>query len=253
MPTTRSKIPRILFIIFELPMSKLAVLDDLLERYYQLNYHKQPELQRRLQDVQLWQKQRMQHTHAQQFAEKQNVLMSEYFLNRLYGGPDFDALAEQIARLTRYAHKAEKLIPDNAVKTGTHAIELAIFAVQLDEQVAQQLLEDYHPTEALNDEIMRVTYLKLDQGSARLKQLDMLDQLGAHLDKYMHSFIVQTAFKMCKGTAEKYRFDVMYEFMQEGFQAMKPLKSAEKFVRDFTTMERSIIERVHAGDPNPFR
>ena len=34
--------------------------------------------------------------------------MSEYFLNRLYGGPEFDALAAQIERLLKYAHKAEK-------------------------------------------------------------------------------------------------------------------------------------------------
>ena len=179
-------------------MSKLAALDDLLELYYQLNYHQNPDIFRRLQDVQAWQKQRMQATHSKQFAEKQNVLMSEYFLNRLYGGPDFDALAEQIARLMKYAHKAEKLIPENAVKTGTSGVSLAILAVQLDEQVAMQLLEDYHPHEALNDEMMRLTYLKLDQGQSRLKQLDLLDQLGFSLDKYMRSFMVQAAFKMCK-------------------------------------------------------
>lgn len=233
-------------------MSKLAALDDLLELYYQLNYHQNPEIFRRLQDVQAWQKQRMQATHSKQFAEKQNVLMSEYFLNRLYGGPDFDALAEQIARLMKYAHKAEKLIPENAVKTGTSGVSLAILAVQLDEQVAMQLLEDYHPHEALNDEMMRLTYLKLDQGQSRLRQLDLLDQLGFSLDKYMRSFMVQTAFKMCKGAASKYNFDIMYEFMQNGFLAMKPLKSAEKFVKDFTAVERQIIHKVHAGDPHPF-
>lgn len=233
-------------------MSKLAALDDLLELYYQLNYHQNPEIFRRLQDVQAWQKQRMQATHSKQFAEKQNVLMSEYFLNRLYGGPDFDALAEQIARLMKYAHKAEKLIPENAVKTGTSGVSLAILAVQLDEQVAMQLLEDYHPHETLNDEMMRLTYLKLDQGQSRLRQLDLLDQLGFSLDKYMRSFMVQTAFKMCKGAASKYNFDIMYEFMQDGFLAMKPLKSAEKFVKDFTAVERQIIHKVHAGDPHPF-
>ncbi|MCT8088587.1 hypothetical protein H0920_00565 [Acinetobacter sp. C_4_1] len=233
-------------------MSKLAALDDLLELYYQLNYHQNPEIFRRLQDVQAWQKQRMQATHSKQFTEKQNVLMSEYFLNRLYGGPDFDALAEQIARLMKYAHKAEKLIPENAVKTGTSGVSLAILAVQLDEQVAMQLLEDYHPHETLNDEMMRLTYLKLDQGQSRLKQLDLLDQLGYSLDKYMRSFMVQTAFKMCKGAASKYNFDIMYEFMQDGFLAMKPLKSAEKFVKDFTAVERQIIHKVHAGDPHPF-
>jgi len=234
-------------------MSKLAALDDLLELYYQLNYHQNPEIFRRLQDVQAWQKKRMQSTHHKQFAEKQNVLMSEYFLNRLYGGPDFDALAEQIARLMKYAHKAEKLIPENAVKTGTSGVSLAILAVQLDEQVAMQLLEDYHPHEGLTDEMMRLTYLKLDQGQHRLNQLDLLDQLGFSLDKYMRSFVVYTAFKMCRGAASKYNFDVMYEFMQDGFLAMKPLKSAEKFVKDFTAVERQIIHKVHTGDPHPFQ
>lgn len=234
-------------------MSKLAALDDLLALYYQLNYHQNPAIFQRLQDVQAWQKQRMQRTHAKKFAEKQNILMSEYFLNRLYGGPDFDALAGQIARLMKYVHKAEKLIPENAIKTGTSGVALAILAVRLDEQVAMQLLQDYHPNEALTDEMMRLTYLKLDQGQQRLEQLDLLDQLGKSLDKYMRSFVVYTAFKMCKGTANKYHFQIMYEFMQDGFLAMKPLKSAEKFVQDFTAVERQIIHKVHAGELAPFQ
>ena len=57
--------------------------------------------------------------------------MSEYFINRLYGGPDFDALAGQIARLMRYAHKAEKLIPENAVQLGAAWLigELLLFFI----------------------------------------------------------------------------------------------------------------------------
>jgi len=234
-------------------MSKLAALDGLLDQYYQLNYHKNPEIYQRLQDVQAWQKLRMQRTHARHFAEKQNALMAEYFLNRLYGGPDFDALAQQIARLNKYAHKAEKLIPENAIKTGTSGVSLAILAVQLDEQVAMQLLQDYHPHEALTDEMMRQTYLKLNQGQGRLQQLELLDLLGKSLDTYMRSFVVYAAFKMCKGAAAKYSFNVMYEFMQDGFLAMKPLKSAEKFVKDFSAVERQIIAKVHAGDAAPFQ
>ena len=89
-------------------MSKLAALDELLELYYQFKYHKNPVLFQRLQDVQAWQKLRMQRTHTTQFAEKHNVLMAEYFLNRLYGGPDFDALAGQIKR-GRFLHRIRPL------------------------------------------------------------------------------------------------------------------------------------------------
>ena len=38
----------------------------------------------------------------------------------------FEALAKQIERLLKYAHKAEKLIPENAIKTGTKSVSLAV-------------------------------------------------------------------------------------------------------------------------------
>ena len=65
--------------------------------------------------------------------------MATYFLNRLYGGPEFDDLAKQIERLLKYAHKAEKLLPENAIRTGLKSVSLAVLAMQLDEQVAAQL------------------------------------------------------------------------------------------------------------------
>lgn len=234
-------------------MSKLSALDQLLQRYKQLQYHQDPVLFQRLQDVQQWQKNRLKHSHQGLFSEKNNRLMADYFVNRLYGGPDFDALAQQIERLMKYAHKAEKFIPENAIKAGTHGILLAIYAVELDEQVAAHIQKNYPHNQVLNDEIMRQTYLQLNQADLRLKQLSMADEFGHYLDRYLRSFMVHTAFKMCKSVAYKHHFQMMYDFMDEGFTAMKPLKSAEKFVRDFSAQERQVIHRVHAGDPQPFQ
>lgn len=233
-------------------MSKLAILDTLLMQYKQLRYHQDPILAQRLKDVQDWQKQRMYTTHAAHFSAKNHQLMAEYFMQRLYGGQDFDALAAQIERLIQYAHKAEKVLPESAIHTGTTAIQLAILAVQLDENIAQQLLIDYPSELPLNNDMMRLCYLKLQQADARLEQLQQLDQLGIFLDKYLRSFVVQTAFKMCKGAAYKYQFNVMYDFMHAGFSALKPLKSAERFVRDFSDIERQIVHKVHAGHLHPF-
>lgn len=234
-------------------MSKLAAFDDLLQQYKAFNYHDNPVLAQRLQDVQTWLKERMKDTHHDFFNLPEHKLMSEYFLNRLYGGPEFDALAAQIERLLKYAHKAEKVLPENAIKTGTKSVSLAVLATQLDEQVAMQLLADYPADTVLTDEIMRLTLIKLDQAEARYQQLALLDDLGIALDKYMRSFMMFTAFKMCKGIAQKYHFELMYDFIQDGFSAMKPLKSAESFIKTFTEKERQIVENVHSGHPNPFR
>ncbi|ENX62118.1 MULTISPECIES: FFLEELY motif protein [Acinetobacter] len=234
-------------------MSKLSAFDDLLLQYKAFNYHNDAVLEQRLHEVQTWMKERIAHTHQEFFARPENQLMAQYFLKRLYGGPDFDALAQQIERLLKFAHKVEKFVPENGIKTGTKSVSLAVLATQLDEQVAQQLLADYPADTPLTDEIMRDTLVKLDQGDARYEQLRLLDELGVTLDKYMRSTMMYATFKMCKGLAHKYHFDGMYEFIQEGFAAMKPMKSAATFIQTFTEKEREIIDRVHAGHPNPFR
>jgi hypothetical protein len=58
---------------------------------------------------------------------------------------------------------------------------------------------------------------------------------------------------MAKGTAYKHNFAPLYDFTAEGFAAMKPLASAEDFIGVFTAAERDTVERVHGGDPYPFR
>ncbi|WP_010111785.1 hypothetical protein [Acinetobacter sp. P8-3-8] len=233
-------------------MSKLAELDQLLEQYQQFSYHTDPVLEKRLHEAQDWLKMRIQRTHHELFNQPENQLMAKYFINRLYGGPEFDDLAVQIERLLKYAHKAEKIIPENAIKTGLKSVGLAVLAMQLDEDVAAQLLKDYPVNQAIDDEMMRLTLIKLDQQQARDQQLLLLDDLGTALDKYMRSFIMHTAFKMCKGTANKYHFELMYDFIGEGFVAMKPMKSAAKFIHEFTVKEREIVEKVHSGQANPF-
>lgn len=234
-------------------MSKLAPLDDLVQKYEQFQYHQDPVLKQRLADAQQWLKHRIETTHQDLFQEPKNQLMAQYFLNRLYGSPEFDALAKQIKRLVKIAHKAEKMVPENAIQTGIQSVSLAVLAMQLDEQVAIQLIQDYPADQPIDDQMMQTTLCKLDQHQARLKQLDLLDGLGISLDKYMRSFIVYAAFKMCKGAASKYKFDLMYDFIGEGFVAMKPLKSATKFIQNFTEKERVIVENVHAGKANPFQ
>ncbi|WP_089605322.1 FFLEELY motif protein [Acinetobacter piscicola] len=233
-------------------MSKLAALDQLLEQYQQLSYHTDPILKKRLHEAQDWLKIRIQNTHHEMFNQPEYQLMAKYFINRLYGGPEFDDLAVQIERLLKYAHKAEKIIPENAIKTGLKSVGLAVLAMQLDEEVAAQLLKDYPKNQAIDNEMMRLTLIKLNQEQVRYQQLQLLDDLGAALDKYMRSFIMHTAFKMCKGTANKYHFELMYDFIGEGFVAMKPMKSAEKFIHEFTVKEGEIVEKVHSGQPNPF-
>ena len=83
-------------------MSKLAAFDHLLLQYQTLNYHQNPALKQRLHEVQAWMKARIAETHKEFFALPENQLMAQYFLNRLYGGPDFEAIAQHYEFISNY-------------------------------------------------------------------------------------------------------------------------------------------------------
>ncbi len=235
-------------------MSSFAPMQQLLLRYHALEFHHNPQLAARLSAVQNWQKKRIEHTHAELFAVPAHQLMTQYFLNRLYAGPDFGILAAQFERVITKAQKFEKLVPASTIRTGCDGIELAVLAIELDQQLAQILMQDPldNAQHELDDETVIALYHKANQAEARLHQLELLDKLGYSLDKYVRSFMLQSAFKMAKGAALRHQFEPMYAFLDEGFAAMKPLKSAEEFVGVFTQHERQIVERVHSNTPNPF-
>ena len=73
-------------------MSKLAPFDNLLQQYNAFEYHHDPVLLKRLNDAQHWLKERIKHTHQAHFDQPKNQLMAQYFLNRLYGGPDLSLI-----------------------------------------------------------------------------------------------------------------------------------------------------------------
>ena len=54
-----------------------------------LNITKIQHLFQRLHEVQSWIKNVSQQTHKEFFALPEKSMMAQYFLNRLYGGPDF--------------------------------------------------------------------------------------------------------------------------------------------------------------------
>lgn len=234
----------------EICMSTFDALTSQLARYRALEHHQNPALAAQLAAVQAWQKTRMQHTHRALFSQPEHQLMADYFLNRLYGGADFVILADQFDRVLLKAHKIEKIVPASAVYTGTLGIELAVLAIELDEQLAKLLLQQQ--VTQITDEIMLNAYLVADQADNRQHQMALLNELGLKLDKYVRSLMIQTAFKMAKSTAYKRDFAPVYDFTAEGFTAMRSLDSAESFIQSFTSAECAIIQRVHEQQPDPF-
>lgn len=211
----------------------------------QLPYHDDAALKQKLTEVQAWQRARIEKTHADVFEQPKNRPMADYFLTQLYGGEEFKKLAEQLQRIVPKAKKVERFAPATALETGTMAIYAAILAIELDLHLAQWLIEQDLP---VNAETMIRAYRAVDEADERRAQLANLKEVCYRTDKYINSFMLRKAFAMTKGTAYRHNYQSLYDFIDAGFAAMKPLKSVKGFIEPFCARELTIIDQVHAED-----
>lgn len=226
-------------------MAALSELQTHLTRYWALDYHNDAALHAKLNEVQEWQRARIRQTHKQMFEQPKNKPMANYFLTKLYGGQEFELLAKQLERILPKAKKLERLAKESALETGSLAIQASILAIELDMHLAQWLIKQELP---VNTENMLAAYRAVDEASARRHQINNLKDVCYRTDKYLNSFMLRKAFSLAKSTAYNRGYQPLYDFIDAGFEAMRPLKSVSGFIEPFCERELKIIDQVHSAD-----
>lgn len=172
-------------------MTAFSELQQHLTRYWALPYHDDPKLNTVLNEVQAWQRIRIQQTHDELFSQPNNQLMANYFLTQLYGGKEFKMLAVQLARILPKAQKIESLIKESALQTGSMAIEAAVLAIELDMHLAQWIVAHNLPVTEKN---VMTAYSVLDESAERRNQINSLKEVCYRTDKYLNSFYYKKLF-----------------------------------------------------------
>lgn len=226
-------------------MGALSTLQHHLTDYWALPYHQDAVLKAKLDEVQIWQRARIEHSHSELFEQPKNKPMANYFLTKLYGGDEFKLLAEQLARILPKAKKLERLARESALETGSMAIQAAILAIELDMHLAQWLVAEDLP---ISKDNMLTAYRAVDESAARRTQIGNLKEVCYRTDKYLNSFMLRKAFALAKGTAYRHNYQPLYDFIDAGFIAMKPLDSVSGFIEPFCKRELMIIDQVHDAD-----
>ncbi len=226
-------------------MSALLELQNHLNRYWALPIHEDKTLESKLYEVQAWQRERIKRSHQTLFEQPKNQPMAEYFLTQLYNGEEFKKLAEQITRILPKAKKLERLAKEAAIETGSMAIQATILAIELDMHLAQWLIANGLE---VNEDNMMSAYRTVDESSARRLQINNLKNVCYGTDKHLNSFMLRKAFGLAKGTAYRHGYQPLYDFINSGFSAMKPLKSVSSFIEPFCERELLIVDQVHAPD-----
>lgn len=198
--------------------------------------------------IQKWQAERLTRTHADFLQDDRYQAVTRFFLTDLYGGLDLNELAREIERALPVA---TRLLPDSVMRTSAVALELNALTGELDEALASMLFETRGHAD-VTDRHMIEAYLACSQHDDRYRQLDLLAELGRGLDRYVRSRVIYATFRIAHRPARMAGLGGLYDFLDRGFEVMRPMGSAQDFISLFISRERAILDNIRNGKANPF-
>jgi hypothetical protein len=203
-----------------------------------------PSLAATLTALRRWQAERLATTYADLRAESRYRPALEFFLSDLYGTHDFSPRDHDLHRAWRLM---ETTLPQPAMVVLADALELELLTLELDANVAAKLRGS-----SVDDASYAAAYRAADRRADRVRQIDLVVGLARRLSEVVRYAWIGSVLRLARAPAQAAGFAVLRSFLERGFAAFADLDDASRFVRAIDERERLLMERLFAGDPNPF-
>jgi hypothetical protein len=202
-----------------------------------------------LKPLQSWQAQRLEASFAGFLADPARRPAARFFLTDLYGDHDFSRRDADIARVIPMM---QKLLPAALLKTVADGIELAALTHALDLRMAAALDRLAPRRHGLEAGLYARAYRAVGHPRLRARQIALIDDVGEGLWAALRMHGVGTLLKVSRLPARAMGFGELQGFLERGFDAFGRLGDAKPFLADIRASETRVMQRLFAGDANPF-
>lgn len=225
-------------------------LRELLEenRTLQQTEDADPLFTERLRMLQAWQSQRLLGTHADLAADPRFGPGIRFFVDDLYAPRDFSGRDADIERAFPYMVKA---LPRAVLDTAADAARLYVLSRHLDRDMVTALFETLGVRE-IHADAYAEAYRVCDAREDRLEQIRIIEELAGRLDRYVRSPVVLGILRMARGPARLAGLSELQDFLERGASAFHHMGGARDFVATVSERERTILDRMLEGHPDPF-
>lgn len=230
------------------PLPARDVLVRELERVQRLHAERlnNPILAGSLERLADWQARRLRMTYADLAADKRYSAAIKFFQNDLYGAADF---SRRDADLARVVPVMVRMLPEGVIATIAIAMELNALSQELDRVLLARLPRA--------DGYFSVTeyckaYRRAGNFPARGRQIKLIGEIGAALDRHVQKPLVRAALAMMRQPARLAGMSALHEFLERGFGAFRGMNGADGFLAIIDERETRIMDAIAGGSSDPF-
>jgi hypothetical protein len=222
-----------------------------------------------------WQSARLGRTYPDLLAHLRYHDAAQFFLDDLYGPKDFSQRDDDTARIVP---TLKKILPEAALFTIAQAVELDALSEALDAALLAQLppladdqvdaaapsLTGVLPQDAhekgvssglsqikagsISNQSYALAYRACANQPMRTRQIEIVQELGASLNRLTKIPMLSLTLKMMRGPAYAAGLGELHEFLARGFGAFKKMGDASEFLHTIVSRERALMECLFAGD-----
>ena len=201
----------------------------------------------------LWQSRRLRMTYADLAVDRRYAKAVGFFENDLYGNGDF---SKRDADLARVVPLMVKVLPPGVINIVALAVELNALSQELDRALLSRLPRaDGHFSVA---DYCRA-YRRAGNIPLRRRQIGLIVEVGAALDRYVGKPLIRTALLMMRQPARMADMGALQDFLERGFAGFRSMGGAATFLDAVQKRETDILDAIVGGvvdafpDPLDFR
>ncbi|MEA3337545.1 MAG: hypothetical protein U9R25_16740 [Chloroflexota bacterium] len=222
-----------------------------------LSYHEQVEnrvLPPLLAYLGTWQSVRLSRTHADFLKNPETSKACRFFLSDVYAPLDFAQRDYDGQRIFDFMNR---FLPEATLVPLALALEVNALSQQLDQELAEALTTHLGVTDHFETWQYEEAYRLCNNYDDRVRQIDLVTEVGKHLDRVGRLPLVGSTLRVAKGPAQRLGWIEMQNFLERGLDAWKSLRQPDEFLDTIEQRERAILNRIYGlpgGAPpdNPY-
>lgn len=200
--------------------------------------------------LQVWQAERLATSFADLSRDPRFSLATQFFLQDLYGEQD---VAWRDRDVVRILPTMRRWLPTKLLDVVARALELDLLTHRLDLATAAALGAAHRGSPRINIDRYAIAYVESGTRGQRETQLRLLLAVGYDLDRLAHKPVLGTLLKLARAPAKAAGLDRMQRFLETGFSACKAMgRDGDEFLQTIGRRESNALEKLFAGEPNPF-
>jgi hypothetical protein len=196
-----------------------------------------------------WQSQRLARTYADLLENPEFGAASRFFLSDIYGPRDFSQRDHDFERLHSLL---ARFLPAQSLQLLGDALEMNRLSADLDQHLLEALVERLGVTDEITPELYADGYRICDNYTERERQIEQTVRIIREIGAGARLPLVGVSLRLARKPAEAAGWFELYDFLERGYAAFRPMKAVDTFATTIDRRERQILERIFTGESDPF-